>query len=621
MCCFILVLSYFSLFIAKRNSNAQPLASQKSQTSKSATLASILPSKLEFKSSAASSSTNPSSMNLQPQIASSATRSVDSNKKVHVLSQVTILPGTKTLNLETISSISNKLSDIFNKDRNIETHDKIPTNCDSSQSIKPTTAGTKPNQIVDVNPSVSVATCSTLPRKKVSSPKKSQTEPSSLVEPIEKSKFNKLRMAFKNYSSEDEDDFYGFSLDLSSIVHEQISALEKFFKNQQSLCSKQGNVTTIPAKSTSTSALVANNKICPTATLIINESVETEIAPDLTASSQSESEEETVENLVRQAGQILKEEFGVDVDSQHLQSPKSPNKSNSSIEKDALIDDFLDATKSRFQVELENSSSDSSHSELNTDLVPDTKVGDNGKRKILAVETPKEAIASSSPKKSKEIDLSSIFLPNVSAEPPPKRHIPNISQLKPIMAASKSPRKSAQINSKQKKLTEFFQKSPTAASTPVADNSNDLKLDLTNSFKRRRSVLNYNDLLNSSKIGKNRAETLSKISEYVSDNIVKIDDISESIKETDTLDTSTPIVKRGRGRRKNASISEGQPKTETVISDEQGDVLTVDNLPKLSLNESVVETTPNNELVESKKAGRRGRKPKVQTDSMYFALI
>lgn len=568
----------FLLFFKEiRSLHAQSMSSPKAVVSSTRSLASILPSNLVFKSSVVSSSTIPSSTNIKPPIYSTATKSIDSNKKVHVLSQV-ILPGNKPLHLETLSSINNKVNDILIKEKSIETNYKISVNCGSAQSIN-----LKPPEIIanecTLNRLVPTATSPNLSRKKVSSSINSEIEATH-----DKSVDNSL---LKRSSSEEESDFFGFSSDLS---HERISALEKLLKGQSNLYRKDSPAMKKTPAPTSTRIMMNNQEISHKSTSNVDKSNETESMHDTTPSS--ESEEETVENLVRQAGEILKEEYGVDVESPSLQSP---NKSASSIEKETLIDDFLDATKSGFQVELEDSSSDSSHEKLNAGSPP--------------------------LKKTKEMELTDTFL---SAKPPPKRNIPNISQLKPVMEMAKSPRKPTQTGGKQKKLTEFFKKSPTVSNTSTAENPNDLKSHANRSpkrpaesdsvpIKRRRSVLNYNDLLNSNKIGKNRAETLSKISKYVSENIVKIDDIDVGLNEAEILSTSTPLIKGKKGRSDHTSISESESNAETVANDVQIDNSSIEQLPAHDLNESLP-----NEIAEVKKAGRRGRKPKNQTESIIY---
>lgn len=479
----------------------------------------------------------PSVVPLSPPAA--VTQPLDSSKKVRVLSQV-ILHGNKTIKLEPLPRLSNPAD-------NVLIIGKTPTSPNTSSTRTEISNGNSPKK--------------TTPQKTISD----ITAGTSKQKPVSFTKPNTMQVSPS--TSADQTTFFGFEKDVQLEQRDRISTIAETIRKNESVCR--------PDKQTSDNATNTSKPASSPKT----------IAPVSSQSQDSSSdseEEESIEELARRAGEILREE-GVDIH-EHESSD------DSDIDKDQLIDDFLDATKSGFGVDGNLSSSTES---------------------LVEPEAPAIVTTSTTVRQTKEID---VF-------PPPNDEILFQTKCR-TFSPEQRPEPKTTLMTKQKKVTDFFSGNATTSSAQMLPNKIQDKPEVQTSRtnKRKRSITNYNELLNmcSPKLSKNRAETLSKISDYIAENIINSDD-GEGVNVGESLEvpitTSTPIETKRRGRKKKVEIIPVIDSIESAV--EETNLDTNNSVIAESSIAAPIETKQNYELsIEDNVPKRRGR-PKKQIHRKY----
>lgn len=507
-------------------------------------------------------------------------KSMDSNKKVHVLSQV-ILPGSTAINLEALSKIGNRVESILIKGKS-SSPNRVSTHHDNTI-----------NQIVpEQTPHDSNLTG-------IPNPISENNAERNIIDAND-TKFNQ-----ESVISSAMHECLGFELDMVNDQRTKISSIDKYIAN-------------FHGRITNTQEVIDDN--CATSAF---EHASDDGESSQTASLQSEGEgEETIEELARRAGEILKDELGEDFKYTQLGDDEK--------DKDKLIDDFLDATKNGFQLDMDiSSSSESSFDVAAVAFANENDADHKEKRNRRLIKSPPPEQQSM---QTKEIELINVFPLNneeILLPPPPDPSRSSLNNSSNIFKAISSPETrldSCSRYTKQKKLTEFLGKSssasPKASKSPQSarhrEHSN-AEADVTGTTKRKRSISNYNDLLNmcSTKLSKNRAETLDTLSKYISENISNSDDgenANASEKGTVPFNTSTPVEKKRRGRKKKIVSNAQSELGGTAIHEEETNI-EEQTAPDNSLTDLSIKSIPvNNESAGIRKPGRRGRKPKLQVE-------
>lgn len=711
-------------FIGKRNSNQFDLvpkpATRLSINSSSPGVDVLAAKPKELVENKCAIRNEPNSSNKAPN-KGPVVKPVDSKKKVHILSQV-ILPESKTIKLDALSKIGSRLSDhsiLFKsktplptvvgptknsqsdgKASKIETSSKItpispvPSN---SHSIKDKTVGSPP-----------LARNTPIKFKKQGNQHLHVSNDSKKIDTAVDRDLGNL-----DNSNDGECDFTGFILSPNASTKGQntISILDKVIDTKKLASSTEKVQSTGPTTSTSSRASSSiatstrsqlptsnkqtkdiagkpsckpNSSSTPKAkTQVIPESVpktqsiakNEETDSDSTSdSSSSDSDEETIDDLVEEAGRILgdgTELINTNEDSDH-------------VDKDQLISDFLDSTKNAFNFEHDSSSSDehSDHEEVTSehgleprssdesvepthgtddnvgalleidDIVPDKS--DVNVVGILATESapdhPKPAIPPTQEKSSFKQPLKKKGNSNDDNKRAEK--VNTASSLSSKAAEAKTP----DTKGKQAKLTHYFTASPLVVNEPVSIKSNKCNENaerITKSprktahvvvhepeeppTKRRRSVLNYNDLVSGNK-SSHKANVSGMKSPTVAarrvsatkmpTDIVEDTDVGLSGLVHENVQTEKITPKRGRGRPKGTSkptfteerIIEVLNKVE-VESDKPQTSNESEIVPSCSSDHQSSEQLDQSNAVEVKKPGKRGRKPKIKVEGKAHSFL
>lgn len=460
-------------------------------------------------------------------------RSMDSSKKVHVLSQV-IIPGAKSLDRETISMISNKISDILKG--------KLPPRRATKDASVKTglSSEERPTNI----PTASVSSVSTtIKTYGKASTSESKPNPIKKIKVVtqERPEQEKSDTGSNTISSDDDNDFLGFE-PLSNLAGiEKVIALdEAIAKKRHSkpiltdvkvpYTKHNDNQGTSSNYTPSSSIEAEHGKVSSTDRFQIHSPLQ--ILPSKVIPSRvfplkvlpiKVLPKPTTSNLSRPAANI---EENVKI----LSKSSSEVKKSTDKEKKVFMDVIPDDARKELRTHTERSSLDQSKSTPTSD--------EHHKNKPSA---------SSRVSRTKEIEMPSIFTP-VKDEL-------NVEQKSPKLIDPEISRKT-QIDNKQRKVTDYFQTRPPLESRKDAS---EVPKSEGAAPKRKRVILNYNDLIigpkTSTKATKKQGEK-SKI---------------EQTKQIEPQLTSTPVETKKRGRPKrnrseseHESISNPDDKTETV---------------------------------------------------------